>query len=70
MMQKEKTVEVLPQQEECDLSGRRILLAEDNEINAMIAEEILREMGAELEIAADGQKAFEHSAHIRNIIMM
>ncbi|MCI6536714.1 ATP-binding protein [uncultured Eubacterium sp.] len=74
MMQKEKTVEVLPQQEECDLSGRRILLAEDNEINAMIAEEILREMGAELEIAADGQKAFEafcaHPEHYYDVILM
>lgn len=31
--------------------GRRILLAEDNEINAMIAIEILQEMGASVNLA-------------------
>ena len=31
--------------------GRRILLAEDNEINAMIAIEILQEMGAAVNLA-------------------
>ncbi len=39
--------------------GKRILYAEDNEINAMIAEELLRGMGAEVEIAANGREAVE-----------
>lgn len=47
--------------------GRRILLAEDNEVNAMIAEEILKEMGAEVEIAENGQKAVDYfKAHPEN----
>ena len=37
----------------------RILMAEDNEINAMIAVEILTEKGAKVEVAADGQQAVE-----------
>lgn len=39
--------------------GRRILLAEDNEVNAMIAVEILQEMGAEVEVAENGEVAVE-----------
>lgn len=35
--------------------GRHILFAEDNEINAMIAIEILEEMGAIVELAGNGQ---------------
>ena len=47
--------------------GRRILLAEDNEVNAMIAEEILKEMDAEVEIAENGQKAVDYfKAHPEN----
>ena len=42
--------------------GRRILLAEDNEINAMIAVEILNEMGAEVDVAENGQKAVDSFA--------
>ena len=37
-----------------DLSGRRILLAEDNELNAEIAVALLTEVGAEVEVARDG----------------
>ena len=40
--------------------GRRILLAEDNEVNAMIAEEILGEMGAEVEVVGNGQEAVDY----------
>lgn len=36
-----------------------ILLAEDNEINAMIAVEILQEMGAEVDVAENGEIAVE-----------
>lgn len=39
--------------------GRHILLAEDNEINAMIAVEILQEMGAEVDVAENGEVAVE-----------
>ncbi len=41
------------------IRGRRILMAEDNEINAMIAEEILREKGAEVETVENGRLAVE-----------
>ena len=37
--------------------GRRILLAEDNEINAMIAIEILQEMGASVNLAMNRSDA-------------
>lgn len=39
--------------------GRHILLAEDNEINAMTAVEILQEMGAEVDVAENGEVAVE-----------
>ena len=39
--------------------GRHILLAEDNEINAMIAVEILQEMGAEVDVAENGEVAVD-----------
>lgn len=38
-----------------DLSGRRILLAEDNELNWEIASELLSDLGVELDWAEDGQ---------------
>lgn len=37
----------------------RILMAEDNEINAMISVEILKAKGAEVDIAVDGRKVIE-----------
>ena len=39
--------------------GRRILMAEDNEINAMVAREILGQMGAGIDVAENGQRAVE-----------
>lgn len=42
--------------------GRRILMAEDNELNAMIAKEILESMGAAVDVAGDGQKAVDSFA--------
>ncbi len=42
-----------------DFTGKRILLAEDNEMNQMIAEAILTESGFELDIACDGQIAVQ-----------
>lgn len=42
---------------ECDMdiAGRRILLAEDNELNWEVASELLSDLGLELEWAEDGQ---------------
>ena len=48
-----------------DLSGRRILLAEDNELNWEVARELLSDLGVELDWAEDGQiclDKFEKSA--------
>lgn len=39
--------------------GRRILMAEDNDINAMIAVELLEGMGAKVDVAQNGQLALE-----------
>ncbi len=44
---------------EIDLSGRRVLLAEDNELNWEIASELLSEQGLELEWAENGQVCLE-----------
>ena len=53
-----------PQQEQkeesdVELRGRRILIAEDNELNWEIASEILREFGLEVEWAENGQICVE-----------
>ena len=50
----EKTTAVLPH-----FSGKRVLLAEDNEMNQMIAEAILTEAGLAVETAPDGLAAVE-----------
>ena len=42
-----------------DFTGKRVLLAEDNEMNQMIAEAILTESGFIVEIACDGIEAVE-----------
>ena len=42
-----------------DFSGKRVLLAEDNEMNQMIAVQILQRTGCEVEIAGDGAEALE-----------
>lgn len=51
---KEETKSEMP-----DLTGKRVLLAEDNEMNQMIAEAILTEMGLSVEMAGDGAEAVE-----------
>ena len=43
------------EEEHTDLKGRRILLAEDNELNWEIASELLSEIGLELDWAENGQ---------------
>ena len=45
-----------------DFSGKRVLLAEDNEMNQIIAEAILTEAGLSVEIACDGSDAVEKVA--------
>ena len=47
--------EVVQEKTAADFTGRRVLLAEDNELNAEIATELLREMGIELDWAENGQ---------------
>lgn len=42
-----------------DFTGKRVLLAEDNEMNQIIAEAILSEVGLEVDIANDGEIAVE-----------
>ncbi len=43
----------------CDLSGRRILVTDDIELNREIAGEILKQAGAEVEYAGDGAECLE-----------
>ena len=45
----------LAQNQNDDLTGRRILLAEDNELNWEVAKEILSDLGPELDWAEDGK---------------
>ncbi len=45
--------------EKVDFSGKRILLAEDNEMNQMIAEAILTNIGLKVDKAGDGQIAVQ-----------
>ena len=49
--------EAAPAEERPDFAGRRILLAEDNEMNRMIAEAILTEQGFALDLAPNGEQA-------------
>jgi CheY-like chemotaxis protein/anti-sigma regulatory factor (Ser/Thr protein kinase) len=50
---------VLKDFSQLNLEGRRVLLVEDNELNAEIAEEILHMSGLEVELADNGAKAVE-----------
>jgi CheY-like chemotaxis protein len=53
--------EIVPLQDfkEMDLSGYRLLLAEDNELNAEIAREILEMTGITVDLATDGAEAVD-----------
>ena len=42
-----------------EFGGRRLLLVDDNELNAMLACRVLEALGFEVELAADGGKAVE-----------
>ncbi|UCV19254.1 response regulator [Ferribacterium limneticum] len=41
------------------LNGRRVLLAEDNQVNQEVATELLRDIGMHVDVAADGQQAID-----------
>lgn len=73
-IEEKTTTENRNQDAENAFRGRRILLAEDNEINAMIAVELLNNMGAEVEVAENGQKAVDsfatHPAQYYDFILM
>ena len=49
-----------PAQPEISLKGVRILLAEDNEINSLIAQELLTQVGAEVKAVKNGQLAVDY----------
>ena len=52
-----KTEEKAEEENALDFSGKKILLAEDNEMNQMIAQAILTEFGLEIVIANNGEEA-------------
>ena len=58
------------QPENVSLAGRRLLLAEDNGLNAEIAMTILQDADAEVELAADGKIAVDKLKMCRLVIMM
>ena len=58
-IEKENTAEEAEPEEIEVFRGRRILMVEDNEINAMVAREILGQMGAGIDVAENGQRAVE-----------
>lgn len=58
-IEKENTAEEAEPEEIEVFRGKRILVAEDNEINSMVAREILGQMGAGIDVAENGQRAVE-----------
>lgn len=56
---REAAPELLPARPPADFAGRRVLLAEDNELNREIATEILRAFGLEVDPVSDGTEAVE-----------
>ena len=63
-----------PEAKAVDFTGKKVLLAEDNEMNQMIAKAILTEFGLEIEIANNGEEAVkmmeEAPAGTYSIILM
>lgn len=55
----EKSAETLEEEEELNGNGRKVLIAEDNEINMEIGVEILRMFGFEVEQAWNGKEALD-----------
>ena len=50
---------VQPTTEKADIRGLKLLLAEDNELNAEIAQMLLTDQGAEVTLVGDGQQAVD-----------
>lgn len=50
----------LEKEQEIPFAGRKVLLAEDNELNAQIAEELLKSIGFEVVWAENGKRAVEN----------
>ena len=69
--EEEKKEETLP---EISLKNKRVLLAEDNEINGEIASEMLRELGILVDLVTDGKKCVEtleiHPSGYYDVILM
>lgn len=67
----EEKEEKLP---EISLEGKRVLLAEDNEINSEIASEMLREVGISTEVVTNGEECvnalLSHSAGYYDLVLM
>ena len=59
-VEKENDAEAVTEDFNADISGVRILLVEDNELNAEIAEFILTENGAKVETVKNGLEAVQH----------
>lgn len=59
---------------EISLEGKRVLLAEDNEINSEIASEMLREVGISTEVVTNGEECvnalLSHSAGYYDLVLM
>lgn len=51
-----------PEEEEFDLSGKHVLLAEDNAINTEVAQLLLKSKGADVDVAENGLRALEKLA--------
>ena len=70
----EKNIEKNLQAEDIDLNGERILLTEDNDLNAEIAKDLLECKGASIERASNGEEAvrmfLQSSEGYYNVILM
>src|SRR5690606_2401019 len=51
---------LLPRSDQINLRGRRVLLVEDNPVNIMVAEKLLRKWGAQVDTAENGCEALEY----------
>jgi signal transduction histidine kinase/ActR/RegA family two-component response regulator len=71
---KEEQEQLQASDETFSLEGRRLLMAEDNELNAEIATAILENLGAAIEVAKDGIECMDmlksHEAGYYSLILM